>query len=628
VILQALYQYANAEGLVTDPDFPHLPVGWLVRVTAEGRLAGFVDTRVEVTNSGRKPKLLAKNFPVPYQTDRSGTKAPSHFLVDNAKYVFGQPTADKPFDEREGAEKAASFRRRVADCVAATEDAGARAVLLLLESLASGDGTVELPPDCRSNDLFAFVYTPDVDQLVHCRPAVQDYWRRLRQAARAAGSRPAAEGPAFECMITGAPISAPGLFPKLKNIPGANTSGAPLVSFNAAAFTSYGLKGNENGPISAEAAEAAATALLRLFHPAFPDPRPEQGQATLRRRNYHLSSDTAVAYWSNTRAADGFLDDIAILFEPDPGIVADTYRSIWRGRAAPIDDAGQFYALILSGAQGRVVVRDWYTTPVREASEHLAQHFADLAIVRNTPKPKGAELPPVLALRTLLSALAPFGRRDAIPSALATAVFHAAIGGTVYPISLLQRALERTRAEIGKSDWADLERRDARAALIKAVLNRRRRRQPQSSYPELTVSLDPSNASPEYLCGRLMAVIERLQQLAMPDVNATVVDRFFGAASATPRAVFTRLLRNARHHARKAREDAATGGTARWLEGQLDAIIAHFDVANNGFPAFLDLEQQGLFVVGYHQQRYDLWRKRDPAATRNASEQDASTLSA
>jgi len=90
-----------------------------------------------------------------------------------------------------------------------------------------------------------------------------------------------------------------------------------------------------------------------------------------------------------------------------------------------------------------------------------------------------------------------------------------------------------------------------------------------------------------------------------------VVDRFFGAASATPRAVFTRLLRNARHHARKAREEPSKRGSARWLEGQLDAIAAPFDVKNNGFPGFLDLEQQGLFVLGYHQQRHELWRKRE-----------------
>jgi CRISPR-associated protein Csd1 len=612
MILRALYDLATHEGLSIDRDFPLVPVAWLVTVTADGRIAGITDTRVETETRGKKPKLVAKSFPVPYQIGRSGTKAPPSFFVDNAKYVFGRATADKEFAESEGAEKSAWFRERVAECVAATGDPGAVAVLTMLEAVASGDQAVRLPEDCRSNDLFAFIYAPeDVDTLVHMRPAVQAYWRKVR-SADANGSADSGDG-RFECLVTGAPVKTPELFPKVKYVPGGQTSGSPLVSFNASAFTSYGLEGNENAPISREAGEAVAIALQRLLHPAFPDPRPEHRGETMARRNYRLTDDTVACYWSDSQAADDFLDAFAIFFEPDPAVVGGMYHSVWRGRSAPVKDAGAFCALILSGAQGRMIVRDWFTTSVAAAAEHLARHFADLSVVRNTPVPKGGELPDALPLRVLLGALAPFGRRDAIPPSLATSVFSAALRGTPYPLSLLQRAIERTRAEMGKTEWADLERRDARVSLIKAVLNRRRRLLP-SDYPELTVALDPNNSSPGYLCGRLMAVIERLQQVALPEINSTVVDRFFGAASATPRAVFTRLLRNARHHGRKAREEASTRGLARWLEGQLDAIAVRFDVQNNGFPAFLDLEQQGLFILGYHQQRHELWRKRDPVA--------------
>jgi CRISPR-associated protein Csd1 len=157
---------------------------------------------------------------------------------------------------------------------------------------------------------------------------------------------------------------------------------------------------------------------------------------------------------------------------------------------------------------------------------------------------------------------------------------------------------------MSRSEWGDFERRDARAALIKATLIR------NTTHKELTATMDPSNTQPGYLLGRLIAVIERLQQEALGDVNAGVVDRYFSAASATPRAVFTRLLKNARHHARKAKDDPSHAGAGRWLDGLIDEIAARFDPKHNGFPAHLDLEQQGLFVLGYHQQRHWLWQPK------------------
>jgi CRISPR-associated protein Csd1 len=114
-----------------------------------------------------------------------------------------------------------------------------------------------------------------------------------------------------------------------------------------------------------------------------------------------------------------------------------------------------------------------------------------------------------------------------------------------------------------------------------------------------------------YLCGRLMAILERLQQTALGDVNAGVVDRYFGAASASPRLVFMRLLKNRGHYVRKADEDDARGRTARWLDRQLDEVAAGFSPSAGGFPASLSLEEQGLFILGYHQQRHWLWLSRE-----------------
>lgn len=601
MILQALRDLANREELVSDPDFPIGKVSWMVTVSREGRIIGITDLReMEPASGKKKPRLLPKSIVVPYQKARQGTKAPSYFLVDNAKYVFGLSTPDKPFSAEEGREKSGWFREAVAVCSRDTGDPGVQAVSTALDAVASGAQPVQLPEGCKSNDLFAFVYEPDVDVYVHQRQSVRDYWRVQRQGVTGTS-------PEFTCMVSGEPTTAPDNFPKVKKVPGGQSAGTSLISFNAPAFESYGLRGNENAPISRGVAEAAAKALERLVDPVFPDPRPGRDAAPMNRRQVRIAEDTLVCYWSNSAGAEPFIDAIGSLLDAsDPAEVGEMYRSVWSGRPVPMSDAGAFYALTVSGAQGRIIIRDWFETTVARVGDNLAQHFDDLAVVRNTPQPKTRTLSEHLSLTLLLSALAPFGKRENIPDALAAAFVRAALQGTPYPYSILQRAIERARAEAGRSEWSDLERRDARAALIKAVLRRTLNRQ-------IGTYMDPTNTNPGYLCGRLMAIIERLQQVALGDVNANVIDRYFGAASATPRAVFVRLLRGAQNHARKAQDEPKTRGTVRWLKSQIDEISDRFDPKHNGFPAFLPLEDQGMFILGYHQQRHALWSKRDSA---------------
>jgi CRISPR-associated protein Csd1 len=611
MILQALYQLAENERLLEDPDFEWKPIAWIVTVDDGGRFLGITGTHVTPEapeGSKKKPRPQAKSFPVPREEGRtSGDRA--FFLFDKSEYALGLDTETDPAKARPAEKLAARFglfRQGVEDCLAATGDPGVGAVAAFLRQLAEGSLTVALPPECASNDLFTFLYHPDIDTLVTERPAVKEYWRGLR--ARSAG---AAEG-GVACLVTGRPCEPVGKHPGIKNIPGGSTSGIALVSFNSNAFESYGWSGNDNAPVSREAAEAVSTALNRLFHPAFPDPV-HPGQ-TLPRLSLRLSENTAVCFWSPAPRGDDVASALLALLDANPDAVRELYRSLWKGESAAIEDPAAFYALTVSGSQGRAILRDWLETSVREVAEHLADHFRDLAIVRNTPPPKGKEHPPALPLRVLLRSLAVRGADKEIPAALSAQFVHAALKGNPYPLAVLQRALERSRAEIGGGEWSDLERRDARAALLKAVLNRRRRfHLATTAYPEVTESMDPTNPNPGYRLGRLMAVLERMQQLALGDVNASVVDRFFSSASASPAAVFPRLLRGFRHHSRKAR-DEDKGGLASDLENESDAVLADLRT----FPPFLPLEQQALFVLGYHHERPWLYLSRAERARRIA----------
>ncbi|MBZ0252708.1 MAG: type I-C CRISPR-associated protein Cas8c/Csd1, partial [Candidatus Methylomirabilis sp.] len=297
--------------------------------------------------------------------------------------------------------------------------------------------------------------------------------------------------------------------------------------------------------------------------------------------------------------------------------VGEAYRSVWTGRPPVVDDPTAFYALTISAAQARIAVRDWFESTVAEVLRNLALHFGDLDIDRRPMKAR--EHPPSFPLPLLLEALADPAkdRKEGVPRPLLRDFLRAALSGGPYPFAALQRAVLRYRAEVGRESdeqdgWKTRNWNDARAALIKAALNRKRRLRPRDArFEEVKRDMDPTNASEGYALGRLMAVLERIQQEALKDVNASVVDRYFSGASASPKSVFVRLLKNARHHVRKAEENDQRAGFVGMLDRIVDELADRFDPKRNGFPSFLDQEQQGLFVLGYHQMRRWLWMNKE-----------------
>ena len=611
MILRALYQLAQSENLVDDPDFEVKPVAWLVHIGVGGEFRGIVGTHSIPESEGGKKKLrpVPKSFRLPRRLpSRSGSKPKAQFLADNAQFVFGLGTQDKAVEGAKARARAVDFRNRLAACAESKRDEGLLAVLKFLDDLSAGQVSVTLPPETLSNDVFAFVYEPDHDCLVSDRPAVEAFWRAQRASSNE-GS-----GTGARCLVSGKSGAMADKHPKVMNLPGGNKGVAALISFNKGAFESQGWSVNENAPISRDAAEACAAALNRLLHPAPADPA--QPGLTLPRRNYRLSGDTVVCYWTDDRRSAGFLDIFEAILEARAEQVGELYRSVWRGRPVEIDDISAFYALTISGAQGRAVVRDWFESTVSVVVSKLAQHFDDLNIVRNTPMPKKSGLSPNFQLTLLLESLTPEGDREQIPPPLASQVLQSALSGRPYRVAVLQRAIERYRAEIGRkigrTERIDWWHRDARAALIKAFLNRWKRFHPDTtSYEEIRPEMNPNNESPGYLLGQLMAVLERIQQAALKDINASVIDRYFSGASAAPRTVFVRLLKNSQHHARKAMDDPATAGLVFGLERLKDELTDGFDPKNNGFPARLDTEQQGLFVLGYHQMRKWIWMNHE-----------------
>lgn len=626
MILQALVELATNEKLIADPDYEFKPASWIIRLDEQGNLLGIEDNRVNTCEgkTDRKGKPLKARWAgrdtlVPIQAIRTSGDAAA-FMVDKAEYVLGVAIGgDRPVEKLSN--RLSLFYAALERCAQATADPQVHAAVAFgrrLQSMSPAERSALAPAELGPSDLLMFRVGANQDPL-HLQSAVKAYWKQLRNPGSSASGNSK-----LRCLITGEAVQGTvPLFRLLKNVPGGTSSGVSLVSFNAPAWESHGWKSNENAPFCREAAEAAATALNRLL-----DPSPTDGEGKpLPVRRIRLSDDTVVVFWSPEPAADvqSVLDAIPDLMDPPDDVrdVGNLFASVRHGALRELQEPGRFYAMTLTGTQGRVVVRDWLESSVADVQRNLWSHFEALLCVRNTPPSKGRPPRAVLSLRELLDSLAAPGRDGKVPASLAADFVHAALRGTAYPFSILQRAVLRARAEARASEWTDAVRRDARASLIKAVLNRRRAFYADAAqrYPEVTPHMDPNSMSDGYNLGVLLAVMERLQAEALGDINASLVDKYFAAASATPRVVFDRLLKGARHHARKA-ADGPSSGRAFWLERLLDELVARFGPPG-GFPVSLDLEQQGLFVIGYHHGRRFLWMSREERAAWEADHADA-----
>jgi len=623
MILKALYDLAQREDLIPDPDFEIKPVSWVIRVGDGGRFLGIEPLK-------GVPKLVPKQFP------RSGKYPPAYFFADNPLYVLGKSIPADRYNSLVCKTRQGMFADRLKPCAEESGDIAVKDCTLFLQKDARGELEVAIPSEMKGNDLIVFSYQTE-ETFVHERPAVVEYWRNINTNKHK-------EQEDSVCLITGDFCTPAKKHKKLKNVPQKKISDIALAPCNQSAFESYGWEKGENAVIGEISSDFAMTALNRLLHPNPPDP--QDLNQTLSKQNVHLSSDTGVCYWTRNKSA--LSDSFGLAIEVDeekveakPAQVGEMYKSLWKGIPYKLDKPDEFYSLVLSGGQGRATVRDWIESNTQHVVDSLAQYFADLRIERCCPAPKNGKHPESFPLPLLLESLAdPKDRRnEGIPSAIGAQFYRASIDKKLlFPQPAFSRAILRFRAELGKENdekkgWFVKNWNDVRAAIIKAYLNRKRRK--ESKKEEVLTTMNPNCVDKGYLLGQLMSVLEKLQTEALGSVNASIVDRYFAGASASPKSVFGSLLRNARHHARKAKDKEDKWWIAQRLEDLIDQLCSQFEIClqdtenpmavfENGFPAYLSLEQQGMFVLGYHQMRKWLkWKSKEEQDAWNAGHSDA-----
>jgi len=524
--------------------------------------------------------------------------ADANFLWDNASFVFGRGN--------KGNQKLAAFLDAIAHWSGDSPDEGLAAVKQFCKAIQQDAGfslqlfkRFQVEADFEKRDpVVIFRLHPD-NEGVHAREAVRiAYETKLAEASSDGVVR-------GNCLITGAsntPIAANETV--IKGVWGAQTSGANIVSFNARAFESYGKKdrGGENAPVSVRASFAYTTALNHLLRKDSPQ-RIQIG-------------DASTVFWTD-KASDleTAVPDIfgeAPKDDPDAGAraVQALLNAVHKEHGPSTqDDGNRFHILGLAPNAARISIRFYYCLRLPELGKRIEQHFKDLEMLRGS---HGHD-PQYPSLFRLLTAVAVQNKADNIPPNLGGSIVDAIFAGedVPYPALWLNTAVARCRAEQNVTY--------IRAASIKACLNRQIRRTSTStststaiSSPhlntetEFTPMLDLANHNPGYRMGRLFAVLEKIQEEASPGLNATIRDRYYGAASSTPVAVFTTLLRLKNAHLKKLSTSRST-----YFEKLLGEVVAPV----TDFPKHLSLPDQGRFALGYYHQRQDFFAKKTEDTT-------------
>lgn len=585
MILQALtayYEQLVRQGKLSAPGWDDsFKVSYELRLNDAGQLLRVVPLLTEKT-VGKKTVLAPRAMRVPAHEKRSSGIA-ANFLCDNSTYLLGADEKGKPERSADCFKACAKLHHTILDGV---DSPPARALLAYFDSWDPAQAAAHplLAEQWKeitgnANLIFGYEAADHSHSFVNDDPAIQNAWQTHYNDR-------SADSDMGQCLITGkyAPIER--THPNISGVPGAQSSGAALVSFNAPAFCSYGHEQGDNAPVSKYAAFAYTTALNRLLAD---------------RSHCKHVGDTTILCWAEN--AEPVYQDAMSMFlfgaNEATGIqesdVQAALKRLSAGQTVPflekeLSPDQHFYLLGLAPNAARLSVRFFLRDTFGSFAQNLQKHAEEMEI-DCSEKEKFRTLP-IWAVVNETTRTVPGQPAKPSPQ-LAGDLLRAVLTGGRYPATLLNGVTLRIRAEQTVTR--------GRAAVIKAYYLRN---YPTELNKEVyTVSLNETTNVP-YLLGRLFSVLEAVQKAANPGINTTIKDRYFNAACATPGMSFPTLLRLSQKHLRKLND-----GLATHYDKQITELMAQ--LPESGFPARLSLPDQGKFTIGYYHQAQKRYVKKN-----------------
>lgn len=589
MILQALYDYAQRKGDALPEDgFEVKEFNFLIKIKEDGTFVDLLDMRQE-----KAGKLRGHSYTVPKSIGRSGAKSyeTTFLLWDHYGYVLNEP---KKVSKKEEEIKAISDAEKQNSTFIAMinslpenvlKDSAVSAVKKFYEKYQKENyesvRNSEHWSDCAkiAGCNLTFILMGDDEPVVY-RDTVKNYQRQLIAKQNSDTNEDSTEEIIKGvCLITGDKSVISRLHTATAII-GAK-SGAKLVGFQKnSGYDSYGKEQSFNAPVSIRAEAAYTKALNYLIKSP--------------KNRFRLGEDTIV-FWAEKQEAELFESAFSVFFskdfdsdDPDRCVseVKNLFNAINTGKLEKIDS--NFYVLCLSPNAARISVRFWETGKVEQFAKRIKQHFDDFEIIKPSYDDKE-----YLNLYQILSATALEHKMENVAPNLIGSVMQSILKGLPYPATLQQQCIRRIRAEQKVTR--------ERAAILKAYINRFNRY--KNIKEELSVSLDRNCTNKGYLLGRLFAVFEKVQQDTHPGLNATITDRFYGAASTNPVTVFAQLIKLNQHHL----GNYDNKGLRIAREKEIGEIMNSID----SFPAHLNLNEQSQFAIGYYHEKQSFFVKSE-----------------
>lgn len=582
MLLYRLVEYAHADPRISPPFYATKPMRWVVELNPDGSLASRHLT--DLADPSDRARRNGTQRMVP-SIQRSGTASQPMLAVDTAEYALGRATDDKRTAKAEHYH--ATFRELIARWQASGDDPAATAVHRFF---VDGHAAKLLDaPGLVGAHLVAFRSS---GRFVHDSDSAQQFW------AGEAGARKSSTrtGLCLVCARVGPLLKTiPQQLPT-RLVPGASNNAA-LVSLNKATHV-YALQEQlENTPICPVCGLQMMNALEALLSGAASSTFPGQ--------------DARLTWWTSDRSAF----DLDTLDDPSPARVAALVGSAARGRPSDDEDLSMFCAVVVGGNVARVVVREWIELPLPRVKDNLQRWFDDHEMVDvwsgevcrlRISRLVTASGRWILGRDQEHGRYAKWGASGADrPDDLYRALMGTALLDKPLPPKLLAHLVHRVRTD----QRLDTER----AALIRLALRRWRGTPTPEAYMP---TLNPEHHQPAYLSGRIFAVLERLQQTAAwargdKELNVSFADRYFARAVTSPAAALVAGRRDARAWLKRLRRDR--GDLAKYYDQLLEELFTRLNEAG-GIPHGAVLAEQAAFILGYHQQRADMRKKRNTTA--------------
>lgn len=580
-MLEALAKYADRKGLSAEPGFSPKLVKWLIRLDRDGR---FLSVDILGSPDDKKNPGLAIPRCPEYPSNEMNAGGKAHPLVESLNVVTLMPAKDGEAVPDKDVAKWEHFVGLLDELAAEMPEAvAASSALRNPETRQQIIGELSRLK-AKSTDK-ATLCVGDV-WLVRDSRSV-DWWRSKR-----GGSGPAEEGTILD-LISGELVTPLPSHPKIQGLGnvGGSSIGSSLISFDKDAFASYGLEQSANAAVSEENAARYRAGLNHAI---------QSGQQL---------GPMVVGYWYTGDVED---DDnpIALLKDPTTETFSESNEAEALNRADKLVRAirsgekpdlitARYCIFHVSGAAGRVMIRSWHEGSFEDLAVNVSKWFQDLSIVSSDGTTKVRPPKLIAVAGTTVRELADLN------AALTSRLHLAACTGAKIPTTALTGALTRTRI-----DAIENTLRPDRMALLKAYLIR------NTSHGEhMTPYLNEDHPSVAYHAGRLLSVYANIQQAALGDVNANIVQRFFPSAMATPNLVFGRLAKLCVFHL-----DKLEGGLSNFFQEKLGAIAGRL---GDGLPRTFTPEEQALFALGYYQQlASDAFERKQRSEAKKAGKND------